>query len=90
MSNVLSIIFALLCGTTLGTLFFGGLWWTVHRGLHSGAPALWFLGSLLLRSAAVIVGFLWIAHGEFDRLIACLIGFLAARVMVAAMLKPAP
>ena len=36
-------------GGLLGTMFFGGLWWTVRTGVSSQRPALWFLGSLVLR-----------------------------------------
>ena len=38
-----------LAGLVLGAIFFGGLWWTVRKGLSSQQPALWFLGSMLLR-----------------------------------------
>ena len=37
-------------GALLGAFFFGGLWWTVQKGVTSEQPALWFLGSLLLRT----------------------------------------
>ena len=37
-------------GSMLGVLFFGGLWWTVQKGVTSDLPAFWFLGSLLLRT----------------------------------------
>ena len=39
-----------LAGALLGAFFFGGLWWTVQKGVASERPALWFLGSLLLRT----------------------------------------
>jgi heme A synthase len=35
----------------LGVIFFGGLWWTVRKGLSSKRPALCFFGSLLLRTS---------------------------------------
>ena len=38
------------CRLLLGAFFFGGLWWTVQKGVTSETPALWFLGSLLLRT----------------------------------------
>ena len=49
MNNFLILVFALVAGLLLGAIFFGGLWWTVRKGVFSKSPALWFLGSMLLR-----------------------------------------
>ena len=40
------LVLILLAGALLGSVFFGGLWWTVRRGVLSTQPALWFFGSL--------------------------------------------
>ena len=48
MNEILNLILALAAGFLLGVIFFGGLWWTVQKGLSSRRPAFWFLGSLLL------------------------------------------
>jgi F1F0 ATPase subunit 2 len=79
MNDVLTLVPALLFGVLLGGIFFGGLWWTVRKGLTARRPALWFFGSLMLRMATVIVGFLFIANGRWERMLACLTGFLIAR-----------
>ena len=50
MSDILALALAFLAGALLGAFFFGGLWWTVQKGVASERPALWFLGSLLLRT----------------------------------------
>ena len=50
MSDILALALALVAGALLGAFFFGGLWWTVQKGVTSETPALWFLGSLLLRT----------------------------------------
>jgi F1F0 ATPase subunit 2 len=34
----------------LGTIFFGGLWWTIRKGISSKQPAALFFFSLLLRT----------------------------------------
>jgi F1F0 ATPase subunit 2 len=49
MNETLTLVLASVAGVLLGALFFGGLWWTVQKGLSSKRSALWFLGSLLLR-----------------------------------------
>jgi F1F0 ATPase subunit 2 len=78
----LVMILALLAGVLLGAVFFGGLWWTVQRGVSSSWPAAWFLGSLVLRTAIVLVGFHFVSGGRGDRLLACLLGFIIARFLV--------
>ena len=74
-----SLIFSLTLGVALGLFFFGGLWWTVQKGLASSRPALWFMSSLLLRSAMVLCGFYFVADSDWKRLAACLLGFIIAR-----------
>ena len=60
-NEILTGILALLAGAGLGAFFFGGLWWTVQKGLSSKRPALLFVGSLLLRSGVVLAGFYFMA-----------------------------
>lgn len=69
-------------GLLLGAIFFGGLWWTVRRGVSSPRPAFWFLGSLLLRTSLALVGFYCVGRGHWERLAACLLGFVLARLII--------
>ena len=82
MSDTPSLILASLAGILLGAVFFGGLWWTVRKGLSSQQSALWFSGSLLLRTGITVAGFYFVSHGEWPKLLACLLGFLLARVSI--------
>ena len=82
MNETASLVLALAAGVLLGVIFFGGLWWTIHRGLSSQHPALWFLSSLLLRTAIVLAGFYVMALDGWRTLLAGLIGFVAARLAV--------
>jgi F1F0 ATPase subunit 2 len=82
MSELSAIIVALLVGILLGAIFFGGLWWTIRRGISASLPAVWFSSSLLLRMAIAITGFYFVSQGDWRRLAGCLLGFLLARVMV--------
>ena len=82
MNETLILVLALATGVLLGTIFFGGLWWTVQKGVSSKRPALWFFGSLLLRTSIVLVGFYFIARGHWERLLVCLLGFVMARLIV--------
>ena len=82
MNDLLPLALAALGGAALGAVFYGGLYWTIRRGIRSSTPALWFSGSLLLRTALVLVGLYAISGGDWRRLLACLPGFLLARVAV--------
>ena len=82
MNETLSLVLALVAGVLLGAIFFGGLWWTVSRGLSSKRPAFWFFGSLLLRTSIALAGFYFIARGHWERLLVCLLGFVIARISV--------
>jgi len=82
MSETLNIILALLAGILLGAFFFGGLWWTIRKSLASTQPALWLIGSLLLRTITVLAGFYLVAQGDWRHLLASLSGFLLARIVV--------
>jgi F1F0 ATPase subunit 2 len=82
MNDTLILALAAGAGVVFGTIFFGGLWWTVRRGLSSKRPALWFFVSLLLRMGITMAGFYLISGGRGERLVACLVGFLLARFVV--------
>ena len=82
MHNLSGLIWACGAGLFLGFIFFGGLLWTVRKGVESAHPAKWFFGSLLLRISLVMAGFFFIGQGSMWRLGACLVGFLLARILI--------
>jgi F1F0 ATPase subunit 2 len=88
MNNYLFLVFALAAGLLLGAIFFGGLWWTVRKGVFSKSPALWFLGSMLLRMSLVLAGFYFVGRGDWVRLVICLLGFVVARFIVMRLTRP--
>jgi F1F0 ATPase subunit 2 len=79
-SDIGTLIGALAIGIVLGALFFGGLWWTVRRGLAAANPALWFGVSALARMAVTLSGLYYVARAGWPSLVACLCGLLIARV----------
>jgi F1F0 ATPase subunit 2 len=79
---------ALATGLLLGTFFFGGLWWTVIRGVSSERPALWFFGSLLLRMSITLAGFYVVGRENWERWLLCLAGFVLARLVVKWLPRP--
>lgn len=89
MNDPLMLVAAGAGGLLLGIVFFGGLWWTVHRGVSSRRPARWFLISMLLRMGLVLAGFHFIGDGQSPRLLACLLGFVVARFGVMRLTRTA-
>ncbi len=90
-SEILTLCFAGCAGLLLGGTFFGGLWWTVRKGIAAERPGLWFLGSMIVRMTIVMLGFYLVSGGQWDRLLSCLIGFIAARSIVLRLTRlPSP
>ncbi|SFK84199.1 ATP synthase subunit I [Methylocapsa palsarum] len=87
MSEILPLSIAAGAGVALGAGYFGGLWWTVLKGVSSPTPALWFLGSLLLRTSLAMTGFYFASGGQWKRLLAALAGFFAARIIVMRVIR---
>jgi F1F0 ATPase subunit 2 len=87
MSELSAIPLALLAGGLLGTVFFGGLWWTVKRSVGSQGSALLFAVSFLLRMFIAVAGFYFVGHGDWRRLLACLCGFLLARILITRIMR---
>ena len=82
MIEAVTLVLAWAAGGMLGAVFFGGLWWTVRKGVSSDRPALWFFGSLLVRTGIVLVGFYLVSNDDWQRLAPCLVGFVMAQLLV--------
>jgi F1F0 ATPase subunit 2 len=82
MNEIVYKILAFIVGLLLGTIFFGGLWFTVRKLVTSKRPALWFLGSFILRVSITLIGFYYISSGSWQRLLICVAGFIIARFAV--------
>lgn len=86
--NVIWFVFALIAGAGLGLFYFGLLWVTVRRIPHARRPGLLVLASLLGRLAVVIAVFFFVMNGRWERLAACLLGFLIVRQVMVARIRP--
>lgn len=82
MNEFLTLALDLAGGMVLGTIFFGGLWWTVIKGLASERAAFWFFVSMLLRTGIALVGFYFIGGDIWQQWLVCLLGFVLARAVV--------
>lgn len=82
MSEIMTLVMALLAGLALGGMFYGGLWWTVYHRVSSRKVGVWLLGSFLLRASIALSGFYFVAQHDWRAVLACLLGFLFARLCV--------
>ena len=82
MNEFLLLALAFTAGVFFGAVFFGGLWWTVIRGVSSQQPALWFFGSMLLRTSTTLAVFYFVGGKDWERWLLCLLGFVLARLVV--------
>jgi F1F0 ATPase subunit 2 len=82
MNEIVVLVIAFVLGIALGIFFFGGLWFTVKATFNSKIPALWLFTSLTVRLCVTLLGFYYIGAGSWQRLIACVLGFVAARFIV--------
>lgn len=87
MTDTINLALPFGAGIVLGALFFGGLWWTTRNALVADNPGLWFFGSLLLRNGLVLTGFYFVTSGDWHRALACMFGFIVARLMVLRLTK---
>jgi F1F0 ATPase subunit 2 len=93
MNEFLFLLFALLValleGALLGVVFFTGLWWTVRKIESTKQVARLFLGSMLLRTTVVLLGFYFILGDNWPHLAAGLLGFIIARIIVTRLTRNA-
>jgi F1F0 ATPase subunit 2 len=88
MNEALILAGSMLAGVLLGAFFFGGLWWTIRSTSPSQWSGLLFSASLLLRMAVAVTGFYLVSNGDWRKLVACLAGFLVARIAVTRIITP--
>lgn len=81
MNEISLLMLAFTAGFVFGIFFFGGLWWTIQKGLYSKMPELWFLGSGIIRTIIVLTGFYFVGTGSWQKMLACFLGFFIARIL---------
>lgn len=67
-------------GALLGALYFGGLWLTLRQLPRLNHPMLWLLISTITRLGLVLAAFYLVSQDQWQRLLACLAGFIAVRI----------
>ena len=87
-SSALCLSLAALAGLVLGLFYFGGLWLTVQRLPSSKRPGMLMLGSFSARLLITLCGFFLVMDGNWERIVACMAGFLATRFVITRTLAP--
>ncbi|HEY9185267.1 MAG TPA: ATP synthase subunit I [Salegentibacter sp.] len=82
MNEIIYMVFVLTAGVVLGILFFGGLWFTVKKVVTSKRPALWLIGSFIIRVSITLVGFYYLSQGSWKNLLISVLGFIIARSII--------
>ena len=89
MMTEIAWIAAAACGGLLaGAFFFGGLWIQIRRLPTAKHPGLWMAGGAILRFAVALGVFFLVGRGHLDRMLACLAGFVVARLLVTRFTRP--
>jgi F1F0 ATPase subunit 2 len=84
----INLILAVLAGLALGLFYFGGLWLTIRRIASSRRPGMLMLAGFVIRLLVTLCGFYLVMNGRWERILACLVGFLAIRFAMTRVLAP--
>ncbi|MBX3059995.1 MAG: ATP synthase subunit I [Anaerolineae bacterium] len=76
------LIFSFLVGGVAGSLYFGGLWYTVRQLPATNRPALLLLGSFLLRLTLLLGALYLLTSAHWSYLLSALVGLLLARTLL--------
>jgi F1F0 ATPase subunit 2 len=90
MISVPYLLVAFFVGMGAGLLYFGGLWWTVRRLPTARQPALLTLGSFFVRTGLSLAAFYFASGGQWQRILASLLGFIIVRVFLVRRIRSAP
>jgi len=83
MPGSVSVALLVLFGLALGTLFYGGLWFTVRALAGSPHPVALALASFWGRMLLALAGFALVTAHRWQNALLCLAGFVLARVLLA-------
>jgi F1F0 ATPase subunit 2 len=89
MNETVILVLAGSAGVLLGAFFFGGLWWTVRKGPFVETAGALFLGQPAAANEHCPGWILLVSGGHWDRLLACLLGFVIARFLVTRLTRAA-
>lgn len=90
MTDMLPLLLSLGAGFATGLFFFGGLYLTVRQVTKARRPGVALIASFIVRTAIALLAFYWIMGTSWQRLLAAVAGFVAARLLLVHWIKPRP
>ena len=82
MSSSFALVRILIAGFATGALFFGGLWYTVQKGVTARIPALWFFASFIFRVVVTLAASYYVSGSAWQRLLLFFGGFFIGRIVI--------
>ncbi len=78
-TQLTNMVMAMVIGMVFGTIYFGGLWFTVQRLPEMRRQAMWMIASTVLRLSILMAG-LYLAFGnQWKELLFALLGIIIVR-----------
>ncbi|MGZ9019398.1 MAG: N-ATPase subunit AtpR [Rhodoplanes sp.] len=78
---VVELLWPFAAGATIGAAYFASMWWTLNHLIRAKRPMLWVLGGAAVRIALVLPLFYLVMAEQWQRLLACLAGFVVVRTL---------
>jgi F1F0 ATPase subunit 2 len=85
--NLVTLALAILTGAVLGAAYLGALWINVQQVTRARRPGMVLAIGAAIRIGLLLGAFYLVADGDWRRLVACLSGFLLARLIVTRWLR---
>lgn len=82
------VLVSLVAGGVLGLLYFGGLWWTVHKVQKSNRPILFYSVSFATRLILIATCLILLLQVGSWHLLISLAGFYLARLVLVYQARP--
>ncbi|HRQ40485.1 MAG TPA: ATP synthase subunit I [Chloroflexota bacterium] len=76
------LLLSFFVGGVAGSLYFGGLWYTVRQLPTTNRPALLLIGSFLLRLVLLLATLYLLTSAHWSYLLSALVGLLLARTLL--------
>ena len=80
--DIAALVVPAAVGGLLGVAYFGALWLGLRRLPRVAQPGRWLALGAALRLAALLPALYLVMDGRWERLVACLLGFVATRLVL--------
>lgn len=78
---VVELLWPFAAGAIIGAAYFALMWWTLNQLIRARQPMRWVLWGAAVRIALVLPLFYLVMAEQWQRLLACLAGFVVVRTL---------